>query len=372
MKLRLFSTALTALVLTLSAATALPAAADSVGNSVQPIAGPAAATDSAITVHWTVPPYGNALVGVFEVRATALDGSGATTSWIGINPWLRSYTFTGLASGTRYQIDVEAIMGHLTPTLSWTVSTTGPATSMRAPSITALSTSSTSVSVSWTAPVDTTSNPVKYFQVEAGPVAAGTGGYTPWHILAPSSTSVTLTGLTPGVQYALHLNTVATTGYIAIAQTRLFTTLPTGSVYSASPSTGATPSASYSSPATTYTGSSSVSSSHPSTSSSSLASPTSAQGRGYSIGLNTAEVSWSSPGTARVSRAELYTFKGSSCTSAAHSTSMDYNANNNYTNGYLTSTGPGFYSPAGPYSAYVVVINAAGSARSTCFIIGNS
>ena len=362
MRTKLFTTALaTILALGMFAVLPRPAGASSIYTN-DPIALLASHTNSSITIRWKVPPYGVALVGVFEVTATALDGSGASTSEITIQRWYRSYTFAGLASGTKYHVSLLSLMGHSSPVLDWTVTTSGPTTSFRAPVITSVTPSASSVTFTWSRPTNSTSNPTQYFQVEANPVGGlSQGAATQWYTLSPSATSYTLTKLTPGVVYDLHLNTVAG-DYMAIAQIRQFTTPTSGTSYTSPTTTLPTP------PAYTTPGSSTPSSPN----SPALSPPTSASLSPLSIGLNTAEVSWSSPGSVGVRRVELYTFKGSTCQVGAHSFSIGYTPSNNVTSGYVTSTGANFYAPSGQYSAYVIVQNAAGQVTSACSVIGVS
>ena len=90
------------------------------------------------------------------------------------------------------------------------------------------------------------------------------------------------------------------------------------------------------------------------------------------IGLNTAIVRWQVSGLAGTSKVSFYTFMGTGCATRAHSTSTAYNPAANTTTGTVISTGSGYYSPAGPYSGYVVVASSSGSTQSGCITLGRS
>ena len=216
-------------------ASGTPAPTDS---TVLPTVATATATGNSITVNWTVPPYGVAIAGGFQVMAVALDGSGVITGWIGLQSYIRTWTFTGLASGTKYAITVATLVGNRyfpgEDTLSFApvnavvntqiATTTGAKTTMSGMTVTSIAPQATSVAVSWTAASNSTSNLVRYYQIAAQPGAAGATA-TQWYNLGPTVSSYTLTGLTSGQPYILHYNTVYTDGFLRTQQTAQFTTL---------------------------------------------------------------------------------------------------------------------------------------------------
>lgn len=99
--------------------------------------------------------------------------------------------------------------------------------------------------------------------------------------------------------------------------------------------------------------------------------PPTGSGAAYAIGLNTAEVSWSSPSYG-ITQVALYTSKSSSCSPLVHSASSSYTQSNNTQNGYVTSSGSSFYSPAAAYYGYIIITNPAGTYQGGCFYLGTS
>lgn len=197
-------------------------------------------TPSSLTVNWTVPPYGAGISGGFQVRADALDGSGTSTEWIGMRSYERSWTFTGLSSGTTYRIYVDDLVGNRqisgVPTtifggkvnalvMTRLYTTPGKKTTLGPMRITSLVPSSGSLAVSWAAPKNTASNPVRYYQISATPVGVNMPGATQWYNLPPSARSYTLTGLTSNQDYVFYYNTVYRNGFLRTQGTTPFHTL---------------------------------------------------------------------------------------------------------------------------------------------------
>jgi hypothetical protein len=92
------------------------------------------------------------------------------------------------------------------------------------------------------------------------------------------------------------------------------------------------------------------------------------------VGLNysDAQVRWSSNTTMGLATAQLSTYKGTGCVSSNHWVRETYNTRSNVQSGYLSSSGPRYYSPAGVFSGRVTITNAAGSRSSACFSLGRS
>ncbi len=93
---------------------------------------------------------------------------------------------------------------------------------------------------------------------------------------------------------------------------------------------------------------------------------------GAGISLNAVTVRWSTSGITGVTKVSLFTFQGAGCTAPAHVAATTYSAANNTTSGYVTSTGPNYYAPAGPFSGYIVVASTSGTLQSGCISLGRS
>lgn len=233
-KLRHFATIASLALSTLL--TTMPAGAS---GEVIPTVNRAIATNTSLTVSWKVPPYGVAISGGWQVSATALDGSNTTTDWIGLRPYERHFTFAGLASGTSYRINVDELVGNRrisgVPTTSFGIvnaleftqvdHTTGPKTTLSGMRIQSLTPSASSVHVSWLAPHNSATNPVRYYQISATPATKGINSGTQWFNLPPNTRSYTLNGLSSSTAYVFYYNTVYRNGYLRTQSTRAFSTL---------------------------------------------------------------------------------------------------------------------------------------------------
>jgi hypothetical protein len=94
-------------------------------------------------------------------------------------------------------------------------------------------------------------------------------------------------------------------------------------------------------------------------------------GKVYSINQNTVEVLWLSSYSA-VTKVALTVYSDAACSRSAHSGSVGYDASANTHSGYVTLTGPGWFSAAQTYYALLTVTTAYGAHQSGCFLVGRS
>lgn len=201
-------------------------------NSVVPYVTSLTHTDHTITLNWGVPPYGNARVGYIVMKATALDGTNETTNNVTIQHWYRTYTFTGLASGTPYEVSLDIVEGSTDYVYTHDVTTSGPPRPWRGAQLAAPVITATSASITWTLPPSVRTNPVRFFLVSVGPplnppttdLPPQSPHFSQWAHLPANDTSASITGLTPGTDYVLRFYTVALNGYLSVYDQVAFTT----------------------------------------------------------------------------------------------------------------------------------------------------
>jgi endoglucanase len=166
-----------------------------VGN-VTPPSAPGTPTVSGVsatgaTLTWSASTAGTNPVSGYEVFETSpTPGLVATAS-------TTSYTLSGLKPGTSYSFDVEAIDSQgntsaASPTATFTTSAATPPGAPGTPAVTA--TTATSVSLSWTAATAGTLPIAQYNVNEVSPAQVA-------DVATATSTSVTVTGLSPSTTY---------------------------------------------------------------------------------------------------------------------------------------------------------------------------
>ncbi len=101
--------------------------------------------------------------------------------------------------------------------------------------------------------------------------------------------------------------------------------------------------------------------------------PTNASITRHAINLSTVNVRWLSQGTKRVAQVILVTYRGTSCRDRVRTWSERYVASRNVTSGTIVGTKSRAYSPAGPYSASLIVRSQGGGSYSgRCYPLGRS
>ena len=197
-------------------------------------------TNTSFDVSWTAPTTTETITGydvqygISIANVTSVSVTGTSTS------------LTGLTSNTSYLIQVRAKSANgngAWSTAVYAATTSGPINSLPAPTgLTASNKTSTSFTVSWTAP--TTTETITGYDVRYKAVLTGTysdAGHT------GTGTSTSLTGLTPNTNYEVEVRTVISTGYSAWSTTFYDATLtqypidaPTGLTASNASSSGFT------------------------------------------------------------------------------------------------------------------------------------
>jgi hypothetical protein len=185
-------------------------------RSYRPTITSISASQTTITVHWTI-PAGAPLAPItpFLVGATAVRPTYERTGWMPVLESLRSGTLTDLASGTTYVVTVQDALKEksrvVVKDVTKDVRTSGPVTRIFPPRILSVTATSTTITVKWDPGVNTTRQRIWRYHVEA------TGGVnnsrsSPWSALPSTARSFVVTALTPGTRYAVHVDAYSRIG----------------------------------------------------------------------------------------------------------------------------------------------------------------
>ena len=201
-----------------SATTATGTVTDTTAPSVPTGLTAGTTTTTSVPLSWTASTDntgGSGVAGYEVYRGTTLVGTTTTTS----------YTVTGLTAGTAYSFTVRAkdLAGNVSAASSAVSATTqtGTVTDTTAPSVpsglTAGTTTTTSVPLSWTASTDNVA--VTGYDVYRGTTLVGT----------TTSTSYTVTGLTAATAYSFTVRAKDAAGNVSAASAAASATTQTGS-----------------------------------------------------------------------------------------------------------------------------------------------
>jgi hypothetical protein len=220
-----------------------PSTQTSVTPSTTP--GPAIITSSAscdnrqVLVTWssTSPPVdtGGAPILSYNVQYST---SATGESWLTPTPSsvtapTTSYTFTGLTNGIPYYFQVQAEnMNGVGPYSSQTPSSTAISSiTPQAPSpITTTAITSSSISLSWTAPTNTGGNPVTGYYIywsqvsSTGTIVPPINSYDTTSSVTPPATTYTITGLTYATLYGVQISSISCSGVGPISAPTLYVT----------------------------------------------------------------------------------------------------------------------------------------------------
>ncbi|NUR80350.1 MAG: choice-of-anchor D domain-containing protein, partial [Dermatophilaceae bacterium] len=169
----------------------------------------ATAGNAAASVAWTAPVNtGTSAITGYTVQA--FDGATAVGTPLSVAATAVSATVSGLTNGTTYTLQVRAVsaVGASPAGVSNAVVPIAPAPPGTPTGVTATAGNAT-VSVTWTAPVDTGTSAITGYTVQAfdGATVAG----TPLSVVA-TARSATVSGLTNGTSYTVHVTAVNAVG----------------------------------------------------------------------------------------------------------------------------------------------------------------
>ena len=189
----------------------VPEGAPSISSATNPALG-------TIAVAWTAPVPGAAgdkgsIVSGYTVTATNTSTGAVLTQ--NVSASTLSTTFTGLANGVTYSVTVAATnsVGSGAPTTASVK--TGAVSTAPAPTLGAVTATSTSLTFSWTAPTVSSGTTITGY---VGSVATGNTTIT-CGTLGASATSCTISGLTPSTTYTISVSTL-TAGGTSVAATK--------------------------------------------------------------------------------------------------------------------------------------------------------
>lgn len=165
-----------------------------------------AASSTAISVSWSAPANGGSAITRYNVDYAT---NSAFTSSTTASSTATTLTLTGLTPATAYYIRVAAVNAVGTGAWSATASATTLASAPPAAptNFTATAKSKSSITVSWTAPLD----PITGYTLQMSGSSSFTAGVSQW-TLATQYNSATVTGLRAGTAYYFRLNAVNSAG----------------------------------------------------------------------------------------------------------------------------------------------------------------
>ncbi len=185
---------------------------------------------SMVTVSWMPGDDGGSLITGYEILIT--DGTTVLSS-VEAKPTDRSYTVTGLTASMSYLIYLSAINSSGASDRVFISATTPKATVPGTPTgLMITSTSSSSASVSWVAPVETGGSPITGYGILI------TDGTTVLSSVEakPTDRSYTVTGLTASMSYLIYLSAINSSG----AGSRVFVQATTAALTAPAAPTGLT------------------------------------------------------------------------------------------------------------------------------------
>jgi hypothetical protein len=166
-----------------------------------------AGTNAAVALAWSIPANGGSPITGYTV--TAYLGTGTTVVKT-MDVTATSADVTGLANGTSYSFTVTAKNAQGSGPASQRSATVTPTTAPDAPAIGQVTAGNASVTVQWTAPVNTGGSPISGYTVRAYPGSATTAAVTVQ--AGASATSTVVPGLTNGTAYTFTVAAVTTAG----------------------------------------------------------------------------------------------------------------------------------------------------------------
>ena len=180
-------------------------------------------TSSSVSLSWSAPSSnGGASISGYKYRYKRSSyGSSSWTSW---TSWSStSVTIHGLLSGTSYDFEVRAYNSAGDGSVaSRKVTTTTPVTAPSAPRYLSGSSTSSSVSLSWSAPSSNGGASISGYKYRYKRSSYGSSSWTGW--TSWSSTSVTIHGLLSGTSYDFEVRAYNSAGNGSAASTTVTTT----------------------------------------------------------------------------------------------------------------------------------------------------
>jgi len=172
-------------------------------------------SDTTVTVSWITPGDGGSPITGYMMEKSTVPISAMQTHLANTGTTTTTFTYTGLTPNTEYAFDVAAVnaIGYSPPSARVTTTTSAGETAPDVPSgLTVTGVTSTTVTVSWTAPVNNGGSPITGYMMEKSTVPisamqthlANTGTIT---------TIYTYTGLTPNTEYAFDVAAINAIGY---------------------------------------------------------------------------------------------------------------------------------------------------------------
>ena len=174
-------------------------------------------TSTTVTVSWTAPTSdgGSPITGYMMEKSTVPITQMGVHEWNTNTPSVTTYTYTGLSPNTEYAFDVATVnaIGYSPPSARVTTTTSAAATAPDIPTgLTVTGVTSTTVTVSWTAPTSDGGSPITGYMIEKGE-GSGPIQVVTWNTNAPSVFTYTYTGLSPNTSYTFDVATVNAIGY---------------------------------------------------------------------------------------------------------------------------------------------------------------
>ena len=172
-------------------------------------------SDTTVTVSWIAPGDGGSpITGYMMEKSTVPITQMSVHEW-NTNTPNTTYTYTGLTPNTEYAFDVAAVnaIGYSPPSARVTTTTSAGTTAPDIPTgLTVTGVTSTTVTVSWTAPTSDGGSPITGYMMEKSTVPITQMSVHEWNTNTPNTT-YTYTGLTPNTEYAFDVATVNAIGY---------------------------------------------------------------------------------------------------------------------------------------------------------------
>uniref|UniRef100_UPI00398EAA5C receptor-type tyrosine-protein phosphatase H n=1 Tax=Pristiophorus japonicus TaxID=55135 RepID=UPI00398EAA5C len=157
-------------------------------------------TTDSLAVTWTAPNDTRARDYMYNITVTSVTGTFTQTKSTG--PGVKVFNVTGLEPGEQYNLTVESVTPENTVSVPAKVQGTTNPSPVSAPSV--MSSTADSLEIKWTAPNDTRARDYTYNVT----VTSVTGAFTQQYSTGPGETMFNVTGLEPGEQYNLRVESV--------------------------------------------------------------------------------------------------------------------------------------------------------------------
>ena len=189
-----------------------------------------------VLVTWSPPTdTGGATITSYNLQySTSSTGPWLTPTPSSVSPPTTSYTFTGLTNGTQYYFQVQAVnMNGPGPYSAQTANSTAiPSITPQPPPIpiTTTAITSSSITLSWTAPTNTGGNPVTGYLIywsqvsPSGTIIPPINSYNTTTSGTPLATTYTITGLTYATLYAFQISSINCSGIGPISAPAFYVT----------------------------------------------------------------------------------------------------------------------------------------------------